>query len=350
MIRNIIYSIGWDDLLGIRLAIPKKKKLNFFTITASGDVALDFLLLNPNLVVSIDKNMAQNALLYLKIVAIKKLEYEEFLSLLGILNKYDRMQIYKKISYLLPAKYGSFLNKNKSLIKAGIIFNGVTENYFKRLRIVLNLFFKKELIEIKKGNMLVQQKVAKKIDKSIIFRILSSKFFISLFFSRLNISKYKIFRNIHLTRNIKKQFESREIINNPFLSVILFGKYFNNIPSYLNKKNFLSLKKNIHKLHIYDCNVTDFFNKYNYEFDFIHFTDVFDWLPKKIFINTILKSSTKLHKNGRIFYKFFLNGHKKYKKYFYNHNLIFLKELSNHIEINDRVSFYKDFMVLEKTK
>jgi S-adenosylmethionine-diacylglycerol 3-amino-3-carboxypropyl transferase len=78
--RNLVYTTCWEDPRLDRVALDRD---NVLVITSAGCNALDYALTGPNHVYAVDMNSRQNALLDLKIAAIKNLEYDDFFEMFG---------------------------------------------------------------------------------------------------------------------------------------------------------------------------------------------------------------------------------------------------------------------------
>src|SRR5207237_7588177 len=81
--NNLVYNTCWEDPRLDRAALEIKPSDDILVITSAGCNALDYVLCEPNHVYAVDMNPRQNALLDLKIAAIKTLEFEDFFRLFG---------------------------------------------------------------------------------------------------------------------------------------------------------------------------------------------------------------------------------------------------------------------------
>jgi S-adenosylmethionine-diacylglycerol 3-amino-3-carboxypropyl transferase len=81
--HNLVYNTCWEDPRLDRVALELGADDNVMVITSAGCNALDYVLTEPNHVYAVDMNPRQNALLELKLAAIKQLEYEDFFALFG---------------------------------------------------------------------------------------------------------------------------------------------------------------------------------------------------------------------------------------------------------------------------
>ena len=76
--RNLVYNTCWEDPRCDRQALEIKPDHKLLVITSAGCNTLDYLLDQPERVFAIDMNPRQNALLQLKMAAIRNLDYNTF--------------------------------------------------------------------------------------------------------------------------------------------------------------------------------------------------------------------------------------------------------------------------------
>ena len=81
--NNLVYNTCWEDPRLDREALRFGPTDDVLVITSAGCNALDYALCEPRHVYAVDMNPRQNALLELKIAAIKSLEFEDFFKLFG---------------------------------------------------------------------------------------------------------------------------------------------------------------------------------------------------------------------------------------------------------------------------
>lgn len=80
---QLIYNTCWEDPRLDREALRLGPDDTVLTITSAGCNALDYALDGPERIIAVDLNPHQNALLELKIAAIRSLDYEDFFALFG---------------------------------------------------------------------------------------------------------------------------------------------------------------------------------------------------------------------------------------------------------------------------
>ncbi len=81
--NNLVYNTCWEDPRLDRVALDIGPDDTIVVITSAGCNTLDYALTGPKAVHAVDLNPRQNALLELKLAGIRRLEYEDFWSLLG---------------------------------------------------------------------------------------------------------------------------------------------------------------------------------------------------------------------------------------------------------------------------
>jgi S-adenosylmethionine-diacylglycerol 3-amino-3-carboxypropyl transferase len=81
--NNLVYNTCWEDPRLDRVALEFTPEDNVLVITSAGCNALDYVLAGPKHVNAVDMNPRQNALLDLKISAIRNLPYESIFKMFG---------------------------------------------------------------------------------------------------------------------------------------------------------------------------------------------------------------------------------------------------------------------------
>ncbi len=81
--HNLVYNTCWEDPSLDRIALRLGPTDTVLVITSAGCNALDYALAGPHHVYAVDINPRQNALLELKLAAIRCLEYPDFFQMFG---------------------------------------------------------------------------------------------------------------------------------------------------------------------------------------------------------------------------------------------------------------------------
>ncbi len=93
--RNLVYNICWEDPRLDKVALELGPSDNLLVITSAGCNALSYALTGLNHVYAVDMNYRQNALLELKMAAIRELDYEHFFQLFGAGRYPGIKQVYR---------------------------------------------------------------------------------------------------------------------------------------------------------------------------------------------------------------------------------------------------------------
>lgn len=92
--KNLVYNTCWEDPRLDRVALDLGPEDEVLVITSAGCNALDYTLCSPRAVHAVDMNPRQNALLELKVAAIKRLNYKQFFSMFGKGRLSDYQSVY----------------------------------------------------------------------------------------------------------------------------------------------------------------------------------------------------------------------------------------------------------------
>ena len=297
--KKIAYSTCWEDFDIIQKALKVKKHDNVISITSAGCNVLNFLLHDPKKIISVDFNPNQNHILRLKISAIKKLGYQQFLEILGIKPSKNRIELYKKIKKNLPKETQIFWDKNIKFIKKGITYNGRQERYIHSIGQYLRyLKGEKMLIDLLQCKTITEQKEF--FEKNI--KDASWNLFFTMIYNKpvMLIVKDKLVFNQIKDNDYHKKFRERvedaatrvPARNNLFMSFALLGYYLNEnyYPHYLKKENFETQKNRVDRIEIKTGDIqnilldlpSDSIDKFN-------LSNVLDWATKDQFRDILLE-------------------------------------------------------------
>ena len=81
--HQLVYNTCWEDPRLDREALDLGPGDRVLAITSAGCNVLDYVLDRPEHIFAVDLNARQNALLELKLAAIRRLDYESFFSMFG---------------------------------------------------------------------------------------------------------------------------------------------------------------------------------------------------------------------------------------------------------------------------
>ncbi len=114
--NNLVYNTCWEDPRLDHVALELTPEDTVMVITSAGCNALDYVLKEPKQVHAVDVNSRQNALLELKLAAIRELDYDQFFQMFGEGHLPDFKKIYKeKIARHLSHSAQSYWDKRSKM-------------------------------------------------------------------------------------------------------------------------------------------------------------------------------------------------------------------------------------------
>jgi S-adenosylmethionine-diacylglycerol 3-amino-3-carboxypropyl transferase len=322
--KTVVYYSCWEDIKVIQEALKIDNNDTVLSITSAGCNIFNFLIYDPKKIYSVDYNPYQNYLLELKIEAIKKLTYNEFLEFLGIIKSNNAVNHYQLIRTQLYSDVQKFWDSKINLIKSGLLYFGKLDiktlgsfiRFLKGNKIVENFFKCKSIDEqaeyyYKNLNSLPWRLWLKLYYNVNILRFNICLKMLSEFHYRTRKSS-NIFRYLKKITTLKNPIDQIEyiftkipIFDNYLLSMILLNRYFNEnfYPPYLKKTSFPVLKERIDRIDIKTSSFMqalkdlpdDSVTKFN-------LSNIFDWSDEKDF-NQLFYEIKRVGKNdSRIFY------------------------------------------------
>lgn len=133
--QRIVYSQCWEDPEVSRAALELDPSDDLLILTSAGDNVLAHLLDQPRTITALDFSAAQNALLELKIAAIRALPWREYVEFLGARAGVDRVATYRSsVRGYLGDDARRYFDARERELAAGIIHAGRFQRYLRRFR------------------------------------------------------------------------------------------------------------------------------------------------------------------------------------------------------------------------
>jgi S-adenosylmethionine-diacylglycerol 3-amino-3-carboxypropyl transferase len=126
---SLRYSSVWEDIDLLYRGLSIGPGDDVLSITSAGDNVLGLLLEEPRTVTAIDLNPCQTAVLTLKLAAIRSLDYERFIGLIGVRPHADRWGLYQACRDHLQPADRAFWDEERPAIEAGIDGAGRLDRY-----------------------------------------------------------------------------------------------------------------------------------------------------------------------------------------------------------------------------
>lgn len=307
---DVLYAQCWEDPTIDRKAFRIGPDDVVFSITSGGCNLLAFLIDDPQKVIALDLNPAQNHLLDLKMAAFRRLTYEQMLEFFGVVPSFWRRELYLKLRPALQTESRQFWDHRPEQIKDGIIHCGRYESYMHLLRKWFTRLLGKDLIRDLFATQTQEERERlyetrwNNVRWRIFTRVLLSRPVMSLLFTRAfftyleeSFSFGKHFRQI-----IRRAVTVLPVRENTFLSYILLGNYFSldHLPVYLQKAHFHKIRSRLDRIKIVTGSCEDYFatlpdhciSKFN-------FTNIFEWMPPPA-VEALLKETVRIATDGAV--------------------------------------------------
>ena len=267
-LHKLVFTHNWEDPESDHAALRIQPNDHVMAISSGGCNVLGFLLDDPAVIYSVDINPAQSWVLQLKIAAMKRLDYDEFICFAGLKPCNDRLALYDKIKGCLSGEALSFWDHKKKIIAKGFIMQGKYERFIllagKFIHFlqgkgrVRNLFIDK--------TKEAQERYFDEVWDTRRFHYLFSLLFNKRMLARRGlVADYfhfddgsRSFAESFYNRS-RKAFRDIPIKGNYFLHLYLQGKYRNaeEVPAYLKKENFHIIKERLDRIRIITSGAQD---------------------------------------------------------------------------------------------
>lgn len=292
---KLVYNTCWEDPRADRRILELDSKSQVVMITSAGCNALSYLLDTPQEIHCIDVNPRQNALLALKIAAIKTLQWEDLFELFGKGATYKAENLYAQLRPLLSDFAKAYWDKKISYFKpktqrSGLYYRGssgyfawVAKQYLltkKKLFRDLQHFLTLDKLtdqaaayyamEDKLLKVLVGGKLRQKISLSLVGVPDAQRQLIAANSEGLKAYVKKSFRHI---------FTQLPIQDNYFYRVYLEGSYTPDCcPDYLIEQHLPTLQTAVDKLQLHTTTLAAFLQQHPAAYSHFVLLDHQDWL------------------------------------------------------------------------
>lgn len=297
---TFLYHQSWEDPREDEKVLDLKSTDVCLTLTSGGCNTLNLLLNGVAKVVSVDVNPAQTALLELKAIAIKQLDYNDFWKLFGEGKHPNFGELYReRLAPLLSPASRKFWDRKKKYFSSGLYYHGsmgkvalLVQNGCKLIGIDSYL---NRLVHA--TSLRDQERIWKKVNSALTSKTQMINYMVQKLFGIVFLNKFMIWfgggvpkKQAELIKQdnctITKYFfrcldgvmkHSHIAKDNYFYYNILTGKYSKDCcPAYLKEENFLKLKQGLIDNLIIS---TDYFMNelHNRKYDKVILMDHADW-------------------------------------------------------------------------
>lgn len=266
---RIHYAQCWEDPKTLTQALEITPEDDVVSIASGGDNSFALLLSNPRSLTAVDMNPAQIYLVELKMRAIQKLDYDDFVGFVGARPCRNRLQLYFYLRPRLSQEAREYWDGQTENLLSGIIHCGKFEQYFSLFRrIVLPLIHSQKTVQrLLSASSLDQQRTFyEKVWNSRrwrwLFRLFFGKFLLGHLGRRPSYFQYVTLENVaeELFGRTQHGLTDVPIKDNFFIEYILTGQYRNleMAHPYLRKSNFHFLQKHLGQMWLFCGSLEEF--------------------------------------------------------------------------------------------
>lgn len=355
--NSIRYSQCWEDTELMLKALNIKQDDVVFSIASGGENVFALMTQTDNFVHAIDYNLSQIYIIKLKLAALKRLSFDDYIEFIGIKKSNIRIEIFIEISYDFSDDSKDFFLDNLEIIKKGIIHVGKLDKYLRIFsKYILPFFVSKSKIKkaVNSSNNEFRYKIFQKVWNNWRYRLLGEVFFGQKVMQKTGrhevMFKYNDEKKtgaVYLDR-AKKFLSKGAIHQNPYMDYILSGNYHNNLHFYLQKQNFDKLKRK-NNVEFHHSDILSYFKSMPDDcFDKFNLSDVFESMNVEE-TNVIFEEILRVSKpNARLIFW----NNLVIRDVPENLKLNFVQdiELEEKLKPSDKVFFYERFYIYKIEK
>ena len=258
---ELLFGMNWEDPESDWRALKIQPGETALTVTSGACNTLTLLLHNPQQVHAIDINPCQSHLLELKVAAIRRLDYEDLHSFLGLAPSEDRLRVFELLRRHLSSPAQAYWRSNSAAIRFGVVQQGRYERFLRNFRRVLRLVHGRRRIEgfFECTSLLQQREYFDRFWNTAAWRVL-----FRLAFNKYVLAKRGLSGNYFqfddgassfaesFFNRTKRALQEIPIASNYFLAQYMLGRYLNRdaSPDYLKKENLPLIRERLDRIQI----------------------------------------------------------------------------------------------------
>jgi S-adenosylmethionine-diacylglycerol 3-amino-3-carboxypropyl transferase len=315
--HGIVFNMSWEDPEMDRRALRVGPGDTVISISSAGCNPLNFLCQNPDRLVTIDGNPAQNAIVELKLAAIQTLDHATFFDIFAARKPSAVTNVYRPLLRPnLSPRSREFWDRNLWMVHRGLYDFGKMGLAARLVRFILprigisrklaEEFF--ELRTLDQQAALYHQHVAPRLWGPVVKRLCQSRWF--MYLCGVHPRQLELVDGRHgIYEYVKERIEYAltkvPIRDNYFLSITATGRFRgDHVPPYLLEKNFARLRKNLDRVTVVngwlgpylDTLAPGSITKFN-------LLDIFDWMTPELFESTLRSVLRAAAPGARLIYR-----------------------------------------------
>lgn len=309
---QIRYAQCWEDPATLRRALRLSPADDVVSIASGGDNSFALLLDGPRSLTAVDANPAQLFLVELKIRAMQKLGYDDFVGFLGARPCRNREQLYRHVRDGLGDEARGYWDGRASAIRRGVIHCGKFENYFSIFRRwVLPLIHSQDSVGRLLGasSLTEQRRYYNEVWNNRrwrgLFRIFFGKFLMGRLGRDPSFFRYVPIDDVagELLRRAARGVSGAPLRDNYFLQYILTGRFtdLENCHPYLAEANFQVLRGRVEQMRLVRARLDDYLRTVRpASLSKFNLSDIFEYISEEAFEVALLRILRSLRGGARL--------------------------------------------------
>ncbi len=363
---HIRYAQCWEDADILLDALDIQSHHVCLSIASAGDNTLAMLSRSPKRVIAVDLNPAQIACLELRVAAYRELTHPELLVLIGSRNSLEetaenhtkvaklRIDLYRRCRLQLSPATREFWDVRLNAIAQGIGTVGKFEHYLTIFRrYILPLIHSREDIiaflqeDNPEKRKILYEKRWNNWRWQLLFRVFFSQFVLGRMGRDPSFFKYVEDRIAsHLLQRTRYAMTALNPAKNPYLHWIVMGQHFNVLPYALRPENFEAIRTNLDCLEWHCIALEDFLDTLEENtIDRYNLSDIFELMSLDNYHQLLKKLVRVGRSKARLAYWNLLVSRSRPDSM--SGCLQPLSDLAHHLYQQDKVFFYKNFILEE---
>lgn len=348
------YAQCWEDTEVLLRGLALQPGQRVLSIASGGDNTLGLLTMQPQLVVALDLSHAQLAMLELRMVAYRVLDYPQLLEITGARESVRRLDLYERCRPHLSATGRKFWDGRINTIHQGASNSGRFERY-------LHLFSTRVLPMIHPYRVRMQLLVPRsRAEREQFFEAVWNswrwRMFFRIFFSRLvmgrvgrapaffdyaegNIADRLLKRTHHALVDLDPS-------QNPYLQWILLGHHGPALPYALRPENFAPIRANLDRLTLHQQSIEQYLAEHpDLRFDGFNLSDIFEYMSPDEYAHLLERLADAANPGARLVYWNLFAPRTRPPQL--AHRLTPLTDLAAELHVQDQAFFYNAVVVEE---
>jgi S-adenosylmethionine-diacylglycerol 3-amino-3-carboxypropyl transferase len=296
---QIRYAQCWEDPSSLRQALQVSPIDDVVSIASGGENTFALLLDGPRSLTAVGTNAAQLFLVELKMRAIKKLEYDDFVRLIGARPCQNRDRLYQYLRHELSCEARGYWDKRPAKIDQGVIHCGKFENYFSIFRrFVLPIVHSSDRVRrlLAASSVAEQRRFYDGVWNNRRWRALVRVFFGKWLMSCLgrdpSVFNYVWVADIgeELLQRIRRGAAEVPLRGNYFIEYILTGQFsdLERCHPYFSERNFYVLSERLEQLRLVRASLDDFLMTVRPEaISKFNLSDIFEYMSEEAFESSL---------------------------------------------------------------